>query len=194
MGSESPIDILMHEHRVIERMVSVISTDVETITREERVDPAYIDTIVDFIRTFADGCHHAKEEGVLFRRLFEKSIDTQLAMTANELTDEHAIGRDLASQLAGANERYRAGDDTTITIIQQSLEGLVNLYPPHIAKEEDDFFERAIGHFDDHEREAMIIAFDELEVEVLHKKYENLLEALEKRVASSHLMESAAAR
>ena len=36
------------------------------------VDPVFIDTAVDFIHTYADRCHHGKEEDILFKALAAK--------------------------------------------------------------------------------------------------------------------------
>jgi len=39
-----------------------------------KADTAFIDTAVDFIRTYADRCHHGKEEDIRFRELKKKPI------------------------------------------------------------------------------------------------------------------------
>ena len=40
------------------------------------VDPVFIDTAVDFIRTYADRCHHGKEEDLLFKALPDGTIES----------------------------------------------------------------------------------------------------------------------
>jgi len=194
MESRSVTDILMDEHRLIERMIAVMSRDYEHISREAFADPEYVDHVVDFMRTFADRCHHGKEEGVFFRRVLQNGVDADLGAALNELVAEHAIVRDLTNQLAEANERYRDGDDTTITIIEQSVEGLVNLYPAHIAHEEDGLFDRALSHLSDEERSDAVLAFDIIERGIRRGTYEDLVESLERRVATSHLYEVAPRR
>ena len=59
---------LMIEHRLIERMLSVIKNVLGKIESENKVDPVLVDTAVDFIRIYADRTHHGKEEDILFRR------------------------------------------------------------------------------------------------------------------------------
>ena len=44
---------LMIEHRLIERMLSVIRDVLGQIESTRKVDPVFIDTAVDFIRTYA---------------------------------------------------------------------------------------------------------------------------------------------
>ncbi|RPJ15806.1 MAG: cation-binding protein, partial [Deltaproteobacteria bacterium] len=60
---------LMVEHRLIERMLSVIKDALVQIESSQRVDPVFVDTAVDFIRIYADRTHHGKEEEILFRDL-----------------------------------------------------------------------------------------------------------------------------
>jgi hemerythrin-like domain-containing protein len=45
-------------------------TDVmEAITRSEKTDIEHMESIIDIIRNFADGLHHAKEENLFFPML-----------------------------------------------------------------------------------------------------------------------------
>jgi hemerythrin-like domain-containing protein len=62
-------EILMNEHRVIEQMLSVVDAMADLALRTRTVNPQSAAQSIDFIRTFADRCHHAKEEDVLFVRM-----------------------------------------------------------------------------------------------------------------------------
>ena len=53
---------LMREHRLIEKMLSFFEGETRRITELKKVDPLFVDTAVDFIRTYADRTHHGKEE------------------------------------------------------------------------------------------------------------------------------------
>lgn len=69
-----PIGPLMIEHRLIERMVKTIKGELRKISEENEVNVIFIDTAVDFFRTYADRCHHGKEEDILFRDLAKKPL------------------------------------------------------------------------------------------------------------------------
>ena len=76
-----PIGPLMIEHRLIERMFTLMQREWQRITENMAVDPefhfvdpVFIDTAVDFIRTYADRCHHGKEEEILFAALQKKEL------------------------------------------------------------------------------------------------------------------------
>ena len=66
MQSRGP---LMIEHRLIERMITLIKQKLNQIESTNQVDPLFIDTVVDFIKFYADRTHHGKEEDILFREL-----------------------------------------------------------------------------------------------------------------------------
>ena len=63
------IHVLMAEHRVIERMVSLLKNELGNEELKSTVNPAFIYTAVDFFRNYADTTHHGKEEGILFKQL-----------------------------------------------------------------------------------------------------------------------------
>ncbi len=64
----------MIEHRVIEKMIALIERAVPIIERAGTIDGVLVDTLADFIRTYADRCHHGKEEEIFFRALREKGL------------------------------------------------------------------------------------------------------------------------
>src|SRR5665647_2426724 len=59
-------EALMQEHRVIERVLDALEIAASHLERERPVRPGFFLEAADFIAGFADGCHHRKEEGVLF--------------------------------------------------------------------------------------------------------------------------------
>lgn len=102
---------LMIEHRLIERMLSVIKDVLTEIESGSRVDPVFVDIAVDFIRVYADRTHHGKEEDILFRELNHKPLKAEALKIMEELIAEHEFGRKTTKALADANTRYRNGDD-----------------------------------------------------------------------------------
>ena len=68
---------LMIEHRLIERMLSVMKGVLDKIESKHRVDPVFVDIAVDFIRVYADRTHHGKEEDILFRELNNKPLTAE---------------------------------------------------------------------------------------------------------------------
>ena len=83
-----PIAPLMIEHRLIERMIDVMKEQLVLIEKEKKVDREFIETAVDFIRTYADRCHHGKEEDILFRDLGGKKLTDEHKRTMEELVED----------------------------------------------------------------------------------------------------------
>src|SRR5450756_373860 len=101
-----PIGPLMREHRLIEKMLSFFEGETKKITEQNKVDPLFIDTAVDFIRTYADRTHHGKEEGILFRDLIKKQISREHIRIMEDLVAEHKYARKTVGMLVDAKERY----------------------------------------------------------------------------------------
>jgi len=96
----------MIEHRLIEKMISIMRSEIRNIEEYHRADPEVIDVVVDFVRTYADQTHHGKEEEILFRELAKKNLNEQDRHVMRELMEEHAYGRSLVRDLVEAKERY----------------------------------------------------------------------------------------
>ncbi len=176
-----PVGPLMIEHRLIERMIKLMKAELEEIKSAHKVDPNFMDTAIDFIRMYADKCHHGKEEGILFRELKKKELSPEHAKIMEELTDEHARGREIVRNLSLAHQKYRQGDSESIAEIAKFLDDLVNFYPIHIAKEDKKFFLPVMGHFNKQEQEAMLQESWEFDRKLIHEKYAMIVETFEKK-------------
>lgn len=162
---------LMVEHRLIERMIDLIKSALGQIESERKVDPVFVDTAVDFIRTYADRTHHGKEEDILFRDLDKKDLSDEDRQVMNELIEEHVFGRKTTKALVDANTRYRNGDASALAAIADQLKTLVEFYPKHIEKEDKVFFPASRGYFTDEEDQAMLAEFWEFDRKMIHEKY-----------------------
>jgi hemerythrin-like domain-containing protein len=169
---------LMIEHRLIERMIGVVKNAVDQITSAGKVDPAFVDTAVDFVRTYADRTHHGKEEDILFRKLDKKNLSADDRKIMNELIEEHVFGRNTTKALVDANHRYRNGDASALADIAAKLKTLVEFYPKHIEKEDKVFFPASRAYLTAEEEQAMLDEFREFDRKMIHEKYKTVVEAL----------------
>jgi hemerythrin-like domain-containing protein len=174
-----PAGPLMEEHRLIERMIKIMGARLEGIKREGRVDPSFIDIAVDFIRTYADRCHHGKEENILFRDLAKKKLSEEHDRIMNELIKEHALGRNNVKKLVEAKESYVRGDKEALGGIIKNMETLVRFYPMHIEKEDKHFFIPCMDYFTGEEKDAMLKEMWEFDKNMIHDKYRKVVESLE---------------
>jgi hemerythrin-like domain-containing protein len=178
-----PIGPLMIEHRLIERMIKTMQEELQTIEKnKEIVDTLFIDTVVDFIHTYADHCHHGKEEDILFRELKKKSISAEHHRIMEELEDDHRRGRKITGKLADSNLSCSAGEQNSISVIIECLRDLVDFYPKHIEKEDKHFFIPIMNYFSKDEKDLMLQEGFEFDRKLIHEKYETITQQAETRV------------
>jgi hemerythrin-like domain-containing protein len=175
-----PAGPLMIEHRLIERMIRLMEQESENIEKTEKVDVDFIDTAVDFLRTYADKCHHGKEEDILFARLTRKPMMPEHKRTMDELLEDHVLARQTVRTLVDANQAYRKGDSTAMAEIVRRLKILTDLYPKHIRKEDKGFFVPCMDYFTKEERDAMLNDFFEFDRRMIHERYKSVVEMTEK--------------
>jgi hemerythrin-like domain-containing protein len=125
----SPIRILVKEHRMIRRVVDTCAETARTIKEGQNVNIELLAKITAFMQQYADKCHHAKEEDLLFPAFERAGVPSEGCPLA-ALRYEHKEGRAIVAALHEALKLKR-----TATILS-SLHGIVALYPNHIWKEE----------------------------------------------------------
>jgi hemerythrin-like domain-containing protein len=173
-----PIGPLMREHRLIEKMLRFFAGETKKITEQNKVDPMFVDTAVDFIRTYADRTHHGKEEDILFRDLIKKQLSREHTLIMEELVEEHKYARKTVGMLVNAKERYLKGENTSQEVI--SLLGeLARFYPLHIEKEDKRFFYPCMEYFTKEEQDGMLKEFYEFDRNMIHEKYRNIVDRIE---------------
>ncbi len=175
-----PIGPLMHEHRLIERLLKSLELEVRRIEAGQTPDSPFIDQAVDFFRTYADRCHHGKEEDILFRELAKKPLSAEERQVLAELVEEHVQGRALVRSISETNRTVaRCENPASAEALLPLLRKLISFYPVHIAKEDKHFFHPVMGHFSREEMDAMLNEFEDFDRMVVHEKYARLVEERE---------------
>ncbi len=180
----TPIGLLMTEHRLIERLISVIIKQSDRIQQDKLADIDFVDNCIDFIKTFTDMCHHGKEETILFRELKTKKLSVKHETILAELITEHNAVRELVEKLVTIRNSYfnsvgEAEKQIYAFEIYENLKQLTGLYPEHIKKEEIEFFHECMGYFTDAEKAKILDEFLEFDRELIHKKYKEIVLSFE---------------
>lgn len=134
----SPTGILRDEHRVIERVLDAL----ERFAALRLLDVQAIRLAIDFLKKFADGCHHAKEENELFPRLEAAGVPRAGGPIGCMLA-EHDQGRAFIRAMSEQLEQAAAGDDRALRAFRAVVAGYVSLLRQHIWKEDHVLFELA---------------------------------------------------
>jgi hemerythrin-like domain-containing protein len=176
-----PVGPLMIEHRLIERMVKLMAEEVPRMEEKRGVNIGFLSEAIDFIRTYADRCHHGKEEDILFRDLAAKPLSAEHKKVMNELLEEHISARKMVGRLVDAKERYartqKDGFQEMITCVRE----LVEFYPAHIEKEDKRFFLPIMNYFTREEKDAMLQEFWAFDKNLIHEKYKKMVEGYPKK-------------
>jgi hemerythrin-like domain-containing protein len=138
-------------------------TDVmRAVTCSETPDIRHIEDIIDIIRNFADGLHHAKEENLFFPALESKGFSDRQGPVAVML-HEHIEGRNFVKGIADNLELYKKGNRATLEKINQNMSGYADLLVNHITKENNILFHMADNALSDIEQKKLEEQFDTLE-------------------------------
>ena len=172
-----PSGALMIEHRLIERFIGIIRG---RLGSSALPDPVFIDTAVDFFRTYADRTHHGKEEDILFRDLARVKMDPVHTVMMNDLIADHKSARAKVGFIVEQNARYRNGDRDAVYGIISTLKALCEFYPVHIRKEDEVFFPAAMKYFPKEQVERMLAEFWEFDRKMIHEKYRKVVDGFEK--------------
>ncbi len=135
MSDRRPVETLEAEHRVIQRVVAGIVVLASQLEAGDEVDPGLLDRIVEFLRTFADRCHHAKEEVWFFPALVRRGVPSH-GCPIGGLTMEHQKGRQMVNEFEGAIQSWRRQEAASRENLVTTLRALATFYPSHIWKED----------------------------------------------------------
>lgn len=178
--------VLMDEHRVIERVLAALETAAERLRAGEPIDPSFFLRAADFIKGFADGCHHHKEEDVLFPAMREAGIPAE-GGPVGVMLEEHVEGRRLTAAMRSGAERMQSGDAGAHDDVARSALDYVALLRAHIAKEDQAVFPMADDAIRGRARTEIAEAFERIEREEagqgIHERYLALAASLEKEAA-----------
>jgi hemerythrin-like domain-containing protein len=170
---------LSDEHRVIERVLAVLE---KLASRPVKGSFDSWKMALEFIRHFADECHHFKEEKVLFPALEEHGIPRDGGPVGMMLL-EHEEGRSYVRGMAAALVQIEEGDPSAANALFDNAKQYVRLLREHIQKEDEILFRMADEVISADEQKQLLAAFAEHEAEAMgaavHEKYLTIAQELE---------------
>jgi hemerythrin-like domain-containing protein len=146
-----------------ERLVSGIDIDVTMVKR-----------VIDFMQNFADKCHHAKEESILFPAMEQKGVP-KIGCPLGGLRAEHVKGRALVQQLEETLHEYEKQQSHAARKMIVVFSEIRKLYPNHIWKEDEMVFPMAQRLFQKEELDSLKRDFDQAEKEFGHRHDEHVM-------------------
>ena len=176
-----PIGYLMIEHRLIERMIKLMTDELGRMNKTNKANLVFLNAAIDFLKTYADKCHHGKEEDIFFRDLYRKKLSREHKKAVDTLIEEHKMGRKAVAKLIDAKDKHSQGVLGAIKSIKLKLKWLIGFYPRHIAKEDKSFFIPSMAYFSEKEQNNMLREFCVFDNSGIQETYRNIVQALEKK-------------
>ena len=175
-------EVLMGEHRGIERMLTALEREIPKLEAGDATPVPVFAQGVDFLRGFADRCHHYKEEQHLFPLLASKGLPVE-GGPIGVMLREHDEGRAYIRAMDEAIKRYQAGDQRALRDLASAARSYTQLLRAHIQKEDTVLFQLANQALTADEQQTLAETFDRVEVEVMgigtHERYHRMLDTLE---------------
>ena len=175
----------MDEHRVIERAITALEAAARRLDSGRSIRAGFFIDAARFIKEFADGAHHRKEEGLLFPAMEAAGVPKDGGPIGVMLA-EHEEGRRLTRGMRAAAEKLAAGDEAARGEVVRNAMGYVQLLRQHIAKEDGVLFPMADRVIRDPARSELESAFERIAREEagegVHERYLGLAESLENEV------------
>ena len=159
------IELLMNEHRLIEKALDAMDGWVTTLgPGSESDDKAELARFVAFIRGFADAYHHGKEEDILFVAMFEEGFPRREGPIAMML-HEHDRGRALVSVLDGLAQQSTPWSEDDRGKLARTVRDFTSLLRQHIQKEDQILYPMASARLPEPVQAAMFRRFQAFEEE-----------------------------
>ena len=179
---EKATEALKQDHRVIEQVLAVL----ERLARSRgKVPLEKWAKAIDFIRNFADRCHHLKEEKILFPALEERGIPRDGGPIGVMLM-EHEEGRGYVRLMAAALVLAEEDPQGAERSLVDNARAYLRLLRQHIRKEEEVLFEMADEVLTREEQNKLLCEFEEHEAREIgpgvHERYLKLADELERYV------------
>lgn len=160
MAYSKLMQILVNEHDII---LSVLDA-IEVMAGDESrpFNPRFYELACDFLATFADQCHHAKEEDLLFPALEDRGIPRENGPIGCML-HEHDDGRAHNRAIRSAIPKAASGDQASIAEIRSHAGDYAQMLRMHIMKENNVLFMMGDRVLTSADHESLTARFTEAE-------------------------------
>jgi hemerythrin-like domain-containing protein len=164
----------MNEHRVIEMVLACLEKMANRCVLDKVLDAASARKAIDFFETFADRCHHAKEEAYLFPALEARGFSRDHGPTGL-MRHEHEQGRHHLQAMKVVIDRAAAGDVACLWRFTEQAWAYISLLRHHIVREDQRLFVMADEHLTDADQASLLEGFTDVEMQEdhagLHEQY-----------------------
>lgn len=167
---------LISEHEGILFGMEILDVMVKRVKHSGETDIKDIDDMIEFIRLFADKCHHGKEEELMFPAIEEAGMPNERSLI-DHLLEEHIQGRQCIGEMAASVSSGALQADRFI----EAAANYIDLIREHIQEENTILFPMANEILPFDKQQQLLDQFEAFEEEVMGKgTHERLHETLHK--------------
>ena len=181
---EDPSETLREEHAAVEHLLAAIDGLAEHVRKSGQVPAKDFERAMTVVTEFADRCHHAKEEKVLFPALSRASPKVG-AEIARRLTSDHKAFRQLVASTRDLMPK--ADEPQARSLLVKNLGTYTRLLREHILVENEQLLPEVARSLTPAERARIAEEFERVEeAEVgrgMHEKYHVMIHALADKYA-----------
>ena len=140
--------VLSDEHQNILKVIDVVLNECEQLENGEAIDVKFFQKVISFIKNYADGFHHVKEEDILFKTMLS-NLEHMHCNPIPVMLNEHDLGR-----------HYVKG--MVLALAQENVESLIEnargycfLLQNHIYKEDNVLYPMAEQALDEQQKQQV---------------------------------------
>ena len=135
------IQILLEEHRNIDKLLLVLEHELEVFDRSEEPDYEILQAVIQYFQDYPESCHHPKED-MVFEKL--KMHDPAAANRIGDVEAEHQVETLRLHRLVEAVEEILAGREFLRQTFHDVVNDFINHQRQHMDKEERLLFPAAV--------------------------------------------------
>jgi hemerythrin-like domain-containing protein len=135
------IQILLEEHRNIDKLLLVLEHELEVFDRSEEPDYEILQAVIQYFQDYPESCHHPKED-MVFEKL--KVRDPAAANRIGDVEAEHQVETKRLRRLVEAVDEILAGREFLRQTFHDVVHDFIEHQRQHMDKEERLLFPAAV--------------------------------------------------
>lgn len=147
--------VLMDEHRNILKVIGIIFEKCSQMEISRKMNSEFFKEVIDFIRNYADGFHHVKEEDILFRKMLQ-NLDNMHCNPIPVMLNEHDAGREYVKGM------IKAVETNNLAAAIENARGYGMLLRNHIYKEDNVLYPMAEESLDNSQKSEVNTAYSQV--------------------------------
>lgn len=159
-----PTNALVHEHETVHLALELLERITGRMARGMAGAEADLERLLEVFRGFVDGCHHSKEEVVLFPAMAATGLPHAERQIAAML-EEHVTAREHVGRLRENAIRFREGQPEAGAQALKAARAYRLLLAAHIEREHQVVFPLAERHLSEACKAELVQRFQQIERE-----------------------------